>query len=499
MRAWGDLSLSVVTATLSVVLVCIGVRPVCAVHTIRANDELLRLAAESGFSDVVQLLEWREIEPARGEFYWEYHDFLVRACQYYGLGLILRVDHPPSWAVRNDELPPIDVDAYASFVGMVAARYRHRVKGYIIWNEPNLAREWNDIPPDPKGYARLLLAASEAVRQADPAALVLSAGMAPTNSDDKEAVDERKFWRSLYAQGVSSAFDVLAVHAYGFGHSPFLPVAEGDGLTFARISTLRDIAVAFGDEEKPMWATECGWRTESASQDEQWQVVSVAEQGRYLGQAIRLVAESYPWLTELTVWNLSQGLPGSDEKAGYNLLKHDCQPKPALVFLQKQPPLLTGRLRRALSSTIGALLRSEEEVTILAPDVVVRLSDLDTPYPHWAKPHGGRAPVREWRGYFYVDRPGVKPWQMYLEVMQVEEQGNLVSINGHYLQPPAIPLRGRPDYASVWTTVVMDVPSGVLRRGLNEIEIWLSVRLRSQQGIRYESMQFRNIRLRPVP
>jgi hypothetical protein len=84
-----------------------------------------------------------------------------------------------------------------------------------------------------------------------------------------------------------------------------------------------------------------------------------------------------------------------------------------------------------------------------------------------------------------------------LEVMQVEEPGNLVRINGETLDPPAIPLRGRPDFASVWTGAEIPVPAGLLRRGVNVVEIESGPRQPVYQDshARYESLQFRNMRL----
>ncbi len=81
--------------------------------------------------------------------------------------------------------------------------------------------------------------------------------------------------------------------------------------------------------------------------------------------------------------------------------------------------------------------------------------------------------------------------------MQVEEPGNLVWINGQPLSPPAIPLRDRPDFASVWTSVEMTVPSNLLRSGINTLEIRSSPRLPVYQGshARFESLQFRHVRL----
>ena len=145
-----------------------------------------------------------------------------------------------------------------------------------------------------------------------------------------------------------------------------------------------------------------------------------------------------------------------------------------------------------------------QPVEILAPDVVVRLSDVDTFYPHWARPHCGSVPCRRWAGQFYVVESGLQDWELHMEIMQVEEPGNLVWINGQLLHPPGLPLRGRPDFASVWTAVEMPLPASLLRPGVNEIQIESSPRLPAYQDshARFESLQLRNIRLaapRPKP
>jgi hypothetical protein len=469
--------------------------PAVGVHTLRADDSILRLAAESAFSHVVQLLSWQEVEPAPGELYWEYPDWLVRACQHYGLALVLRLDHPPAWALRPGESPPVDLGSYAAFVEQVASRYRGRVRAYIIWNEPNLAHEWAGLPPDPHGYARLLQAGAEAVRRADPAALVVAAGVAPTNQKDERAVDDRAFFGLMLEASEGTRLDALAVHPYGFGRPPTAPLATGDGLVFARVEAMRELAENHGHGGTPFWATEFGWTVGPAEQADAWQVVSPEQQAQYLAQAVRVASQRHPWLQLMAVWNLALNLSPADEWSGYSLVGPNGSVRPALCLLRQLPQLRAGRLRYWLRLVWRRLAPSPSEVQILGPDVVVRLSDVDTPYPHWGKPYSGKVPARSWRGVFYLGNPSHYPWRLCLETMQVEEGGNFVSINGRPLLPPAIPVVGKAPFASVWTQVCLDVPAGTLRPGRNTIEVALSPRLPTQQDVRYESMQFRNVRL----
>ena len=73
-----------------------------AVHILEADDRIYRLAADGGYESIVQVFAWRDIEPTRDEWHWQQSDFAVQAADYYGLGLIIRLDHPPDWALRSD-------------------------------------------------------------------------------------------------------------------------------------------------------------------------------------------------------------------------------------------------------------------------------------------------------------------------------------------------------------------------------------------------------------
>jgi hypothetical protein len=468
-----------------------GDAPLAGIHTIRADDDLMQLAADGGYRWIVQLLEWREIEPAPGDYFWEYADWLVRAAEYYGLDLVLRLDHAPTWAISTDSELPVDVAAYTAFVGRVADRYRGRVLAYIVWNEPNLALEWEGKPPDPAGYASLLCAARPAIHSADPEALVVSAGLAPTNHTDRSALDDRLYLEAMYGAGAAGCFDVLGAHPYGFAYPPQDPHDAHDGLNFARLADLRTIMVAEGDGDKPVWATELGWTTDPVVEEQQWLRVSEDQQARYLVGAFERAAQEWPWLERIAVWNFSTGLPAEDDMRGYSILSADGMPKQAYRALAE----MTGA-RESPTAEHGRQ-NIAQPVEILAPDVMIRLSDPDTFYPHWARPHCGTVPCRQWTGQFYIVDPGSASWQLRMEIMQVEEPGNLVWINGHLLDPPALPLRDRPDFASVWTVAQMPVPAAFLQAGVNTIEIHSSPRLPVYQygGARYESLQFRHVRL----
>jgi GH35 family endo-1,4-beta-xylanase len=356
--------------------------PVAAVHTLRADDEMLRLASEAGFDAVVQVFSWLEIEPTREEWHWEYPDFVVRAAEHYGLDLIVRLDGLPAWAAEEAAAGQADSlsDDYAVFAGTVAQRYRGQIRGYIVWNEPNLAREWGGRPPDPAAYTDLLRQAYEAIKAADAEATIVSAGLASTNHQDDEAMDDRLFLEDMYQAGAGAYFDALGAHPYGFAYPPDDPRGAHDGLNLARLLDLRAIMETHGDGDEPIWVTELGWTTAGVGEGS-WLTVTPQQQADYLtGAWHRALTDEMAWLQVFTVWNLSQGLPPTDEMAGYSLLDESGEPKPAYHALRaelKGSLLRWGhRLARWVDRTQVSLLDPGPSVVIvLAADEAVHLGD----------------------------------------------------------------------------------------------------------------------------
>lgn len=489
-----SLCFAAAVASLTAVVWASTAGPVPAVHTISADNAVLEHAARAGFGTIVQLLEWRQVEPVPDEHYWEYADWLVRACEHYGLDLVLRLDHPPEWAIRAVHSPPVDLEAYAAYVQKVSTRYRGRVQAYIIWNEPNLAAEWNEQQPDPAGYRALLDTGTEAARRGDPGALVVAAGLAPTNQNDAQAMSDLDFLQALYAPDQAPTWDAQAVHPYGFAQPPGTPASEHHGLVFNRLRTWQDLLGEQKTAGMPLWVTEFGWTVGPTAPGDTWQQVTLHEQADYLVAALDHTSRTYPGVPFLAVWNVAPGLTPEDPMSGFSLVAPDGTERPALDTLAGTRLLRWSRAMNAFRLAVRRLTSRPSSVEVLAADVVVRLSDTDIAYPHWAKPHGGTAPSRTWEATFYLDDPGSGVWHLVLETMQVEERANFVYINDHRLDA-ALPVVGRTPFTSVWTASTLEVPAEYLRSGANVLRLELSPRPRTQQDISYEGLQVRHVRL----
>ena len=312
-----------------------------AAHTLSADATELGYAADANFGGVVQLLTWHELEPTQGQFIWQPADEAVAGAEYYGLDFVARLDKPPAWAQPVEGELPVDLNAYDQWVRTVVSRYRGRIPAYIIWNEPNLALEWNGQPPDSAAYVELLQVGYRAVKESDPDALVVSAGLAPTNTQNDEALDDRLFLRTMYEAGAAPYFDVLGAHAYGFGYPPDDPRGAHDGLNLARTEDLRDIMLEYGDT-KPVWITEMGW-TVQGNEHSRWQEVTEAQQADYLVGALGLIERDWPWVELATVWNIER--TDNPDWVGYDLISGD-QPPPRLL----RPPNRTDQFEDSSST-----------------------------------------------------------------------------------------------------------------------------------------------------
>jgi putative glycosyl hydrolase len=497
-----------------------------AVHTLHPDDQSLRQVRDLGAQYVVQVLSWSEIEPTPGEFHWEYTDWLLRAAEYYNLSVVARIDKPPPWASSSYSglsAPPERQGDYAEFVSQVAARYQGRIAAYVIWNEPNLAREWGNHPPDAAAYVALLRAASGSIRAVDPAARILTAGLAPTNEHSDLALDDRDYLRAMYAAGASGAFDILAAHPYGFTNPPEDPRGAHDGLNFARLQDLHDIMVSNGDAKKPVWITEFGYTT-SPPPGSGESGVTEEEQARFLVGAYELARRRWDWVQMFTVWNLSgessaqanetppqsaqeqsaNGNPPQDnslEQAGYSMLRLDGSFKPAYAALRTMLKVSTATAQ--IQAVLNAIAHHPEsnEFPILARDSIVHLGDSEYPAP-WVPLYQNRNPSREWEGEFYLrgaELQGARreqPWTLTMELMQVNDYDSVVLVNDQPTPPAYLPTE---DFTSIWVTAQFRVPPSILREGRNVLTLHDGKLFPAfqQLGFTWDDFQVRNVILTP--
>lgn len=285
-------------------------------------NEVLRQAdlervRQMRFGYVKQIFGWNDVEPDPAlPDNWQQADAVVDEVQYRQLKLIVRISKWPEWAVlkpSNDPAdPPFDLKAFGTYCGRLAARYKGKIAGYQVWNEPNLSREWADRSPNAAAYVKLLAACHKAIKAADPNAVVISSGLAPTNTYTPQVTPDEMFLTEMYRAGAAQYYDVLGVHAPGYKSPPDLSPDDPSldhqrWQSFRHVEDMRAIMVANGDGAKQVAVLEFGWTTDTRDtvmdhgtavpNDYRWFAVSEQKQAEYLVGAYRYAAQHWrPWI-----------------------------------------------------------------------------------------------------------------------------------------------------------------------------------------------------------
>jgi polysaccharide biosynthesis protein PslG len=194
---------------------------------------------------------WPRIEPRRGAWQWEFTDQMMAQYDTLGIQVLGRLGYAVGWATADPHDPADgqtfampDIEAWREYISQTARRYKGRVRAWEIWNEPDNPIYWSGRP-DPQAYARLLRVAHDAIKSADPSALVVLGGVSPF---------ETSFLEGIARAGAWNAFDVLAIHPYTDPHSP-----EQGQIGPSGVGGVRALLNRHG--RKPIWATEFGWES----------------------------------------------------------------------------------------------------------------------------------------------------------------------------------------------------------------------------------------------
>ena len=161
-------------------------------------------------------------------------------------------------------------------------------------NEVNGTTYWGG-DPDAGEYAKILKAASRAIRKKDPRAKVMLAGMF-FNPAALEAIESWNYLRQLYRQETKRFFDTVAIH-------PYSTTLEGmvDG-----IQRMRDVIRKRKDREVKLRISEFGWGSGQCD----GVCVGLQGQAQMLTDAFRLFERKRkPWNIEAVNWFAWQDAP----------------------------------------------------------------------------------------------------------------------------------------------------------------------------------------------
>lgn len=300
------------------------------------QDAIAALARASGMAWSREEFSWDLIEPVKGTFVWDSYDRALAVAKSQGIGVLGLLAYSASWARQDPKAyasPPRDVNDFAAFVYQVVSRYKHQVKHWEIWNEPDSRVFW---PPNPDAaaYTALLNAAYQAAKRADPECHVMTAGLLVGMCHR----DNWTYLNEMYKHGARESFDILAWHAYCD------PLSPDQGGYATRLATLKSIMAKHGDAGKPIWLTEEGWPTAPGNAHS----VTELEQAQNLVRA-HILALAAPDVQRF-FWFLFRdgGNRESDYEQSYGVLNPDNTPKTAFCAYVAMTHILQGKTSAGL-------------------------------------------------------------------------------------------------------------------------------------------------------
>ena len=231
---------------------------IAAMATPEVEDAEFDLQARSGVETSRVVFSWNKLQPDEdGAPRWALSDPVVTRAARHGIDLLPVVIEAPRWARENPRAyhsPPLDPRPMAAFMKLLIARYgetgsfwaehpevpRRPLRTWQIWNEPHLRFQWDTDRGWARSYGTQLRWAYKAVKQADPGATVVLAGLSNASWT---------YLAELYKKGrIRGNFDVATLH-------PYTTKAKGV-ITLAK--RFRIVMRRNRDSRKPLWITELG-------------------------------------------------------------------------------------------------------------------------------------------------------------------------------------------------------------------------------------------------
>jgi hypothetical protein len=278
-------------------------------------------------------ISWQATEPRPGVFNWANADAYVRAIGEAGAEPLPFLSVKPDWLPTDSTGDPMSTPearaGWAEFTRAAAERYGPGgsfsaaepdvppILTWQLWNEPNLRPFWG-ADPSPSSYATLAGIGSGAIREVDPGASIMLAGLAPAHRGLKP-------WMFLARTlpGMSAGtFDVAAIHPYG---ARMRDVREQ--MVLAR-SAMAD--AGFGG--KPLAVTEIGWGSQHSSVPTT--SGSLKSQADNLRSVYSTFASRSAWRVSQAFWFSWRDAAAEVDSCGFcassGLLRTGGRPKPAL-------------------------------------------------------------------------------------------------------------------------------------------------------------------------
>jgi hypothetical protein len=277
-------------------------------------------------------VSWGMLQPANATSYdaWGvgFVDRVIAMANARGIKPLIMLWMTPGWANgnRGERALPTNPADYARVARFSATKWRGKVAGWEVWNEPNSPGYLTGA--DPVAYTRLLQAAYPAFKAGDPAAPVITGGV---------EYNDTNWLTRMYNAGAKGYFDAIATHPY-MGVADADPNVADDGTmwTFKHAAAVRQLMVARGDSAKKLWFTEFGWSSHPTAPGaaNYQRGVTEAVQSAMLVKAAVLVRSTMPYVQAMYWYADHDESTGNIQYDNYGIFGENLGAKPVFTGLR---------------------------------------------------------------------------------------------------------------------------------------------------------------------
>jgi hypothetical protein len=277
-------------------------------------------------------VSWGMLQPTNATSYdaWGvgFVDRVIAMANARGMKPLIMLWMTPGWANgnRGERTLPTNPADYARVAKFAATKWRGKVAGWEVWNEPNSPGYMTGA--DPVAYTRLLKAAYPAFKAGDPDTPVITGGV---------EYNDTGWLTRMYNAGARGSFDAIATHPY-MGVADADPTLPDDGTmwTFTHAAAVRQLMVARGDSAKKLWFTEFGWSSHPTAPGapNYQRGVTEAVQSAYLVKAADLVRRTMPYVQALYWYADHDESTGNIQYDNYGVFGQNLGAKPVFTGLR---------------------------------------------------------------------------------------------------------------------------------------------------------------------
>ena len=306
------------------------------IHFITGHEEDLDRIAAAGFHFIRMDFGWAGTEAEKGKYRWSDYEQLLGGLDRRGIRAVFILDysnplyeeqvtstnpltHQSHQTIASPQHPQ-SVTAYAKWAAAAAEHFHGRHVVWELWNEPNI--DFWSPKPDARQYTTMALAASKAIRAADPHATLIG----PATS-----TFPWEFLETFFKSGILEYLDGVSVHPYQEPrHAPETATADYERLR----SLIEHYAPADKSRTIPILSGEWGYST--------WErgVTADAQAAFLVRQQLNNLLNQVP----LSIWYdwKNDGDDPKENEHNFGTVTPDLQPKPAYTAVKTLTHELAG-------------------------------------------------------------------------------------------------------------------------------------------------------------